>query len=201
MTKPVELLESGGAPDRGQPLAIEFANTSYARRGEPQEGIATPEHLGAWLRDRADLFETTLSASSLVRLTGAQLDRYRELRDAIRDILGCLVADAAPASRSLSTINQAAALAPRWPRLLSTSSEFRVRTQTSAAPVDAALAEIARSAIDVLAGRERENVRQCQGPGCVLFFLRDNPRREWCSTACGTRARVARHYWRHKDDH
>ncbi len=36
----------------------------------------------------------------------------------------------------------------------------------------------------------------CLGPGCVLYFTRDHPRREWCSDACGNRARVARHYAR-----
>ena len=34
-------------------------------------------------------------------------------------------------------------------------------------------------------------------PGCVLYFIKDHPRREWCSTACGNRARAARHYARH----
>ena len=39
--------------------------------------------------------------------------------------------------------------------------------------------------------------RATHAPGCVLYFVQDHPRREWCSTACGNRARVARHYDRH----
>jgi hypothetical protein len=42
-------------------------------------------------------------------------------------------------------------------------------------------------------------LRACQAPGCVLYFVKDHPRREWCSTACGNRARAARHYRRHRD--
>ena len=43
-------------------------------------------------------------------------------------------------------------------------------------------------------------LRACHAPGCVLYFLKDHPRREWCSTACGNRARAARHYRRHRLD-
>jgi len=199
MAVPVEALESGGAPDRGQPLAVEFANTSFARRGEPQEGIGTPEHLGAWLRDRAGLFDSSLPASTLVRLNGAQLAGFRSLRDAIRSVAASIVDERPSPSGAVSVINQVSALAPRWPRLVSSSAEFQILEQTSASSLDAALAEIARSAMELFARHERANLRRCQGPGCVLYFLRDSPRREWCSTACGTRARVARHYWRHKE--
>ncbi|WP_317183827.1 CGNR zinc finger domain-containing protein [Intrasporangium sp.] len=39
-------------------------------------------------------------------------------------------------------------------------------------------------------------MRACYGPGCVLYFVREHTRREWCSAGCGNRARVARHYHR-----
>ncbi|MFD2356647.1 CGNR zinc finger domain-containing protein [Nonomuraea ferruginea] len=32
----------------------------------------------------------------------------------------------------------------------------------------------------------------------MLYFLRDTPRREWCSAGCGNRARAARHYAKKK---
>ena len=41
-------------------------------------------------------------------------------------------------------------------------------------------------------------LRACLGPGCVLYFVQQHPRREWCSAGCGNRARVARHYHRHR---
>lgn len=67
---------------------------------------------------------------------------------------------------------------------------------TRATPADAALAAIARSAIGVFGGPRRADLRACQGPGCVLHFVKDHPRREWCSAGCGNRARVSRHYYR-----
>jgi predicted RNA-binding Zn ribbon-like protein len=58
------------------------------------------------------------------------------------------------------------------------------------------LAAFATDAIDLLTGPHRQDLRACGAPGCVLLFLKDHPRREWCSAACGNRARQARHYAR-----
>ena len=60
-----------------------------------------------------------------------------------------------------------------------------------------ALSSITRDAIDLMTGDTRASVRACHAPGCVLYFVKDHPRREWRSTACGNRARAARHYERH----
>jgi predicted RNA-binding Zn ribbon-like protein len=59
-----------------------------------------------------------------------------------------------------------------------------------------ALARLAAEAVDLLARPSTLGV--CEAPGCVLYFVRDRPRRQWCSAACGNRARVARHYRRHR---
>ena len=70
------------------------------------------------------------------------------------------------------------------------------RTRRKPDPTDVALAALAADAIELLTGPERENLRACGAPGCVLIFLKDHPRRTWCSAACGNRARQARHYER-----
>jgi predicted RNA-binding Zn ribbon-like protein len=49
----------------------------------------------------------------------------------------------------------------------------------------------------LMAGENPVGLRACYAPGCVLYFVNSHPRREWCSTACGNRARAARHYQRH----
>jgi predicted RNA-binding Zn ribbon-like protein len=58
------------------------------------------------------------------------------------------------------------------------------------------LSALAADTIRLLTGPERDEIRACGAPGCVLVFLRRHPRREWCSAACGNRARQARHYAR-----
>jgi predicted RNA-binding Zn ribbon-like protein len=64
--------------------------------------------------------------------------------------------------------------------------------------VAAALSLLAVESIDLLTGAAAGSLRACHAPGCVLYFVKDHPRREWCSTACGNRARAARHYRRHR---
>jgi predicted RNA-binding Zn ribbon-like protein len=44
----------------------------------------------------------------------------------------------------------------------------------------------------------RHQLRACLAPGCVVYFIKNHPRREWCSAGCGNRARSARHYQRHR---
>jgi predicted RNA-binding Zn ribbon-like protein len=58
------------------------------------------------------------------------------------------------------------------------------------------LAALARDTIELLTSPLANELRACDAPGCVLTFLKDHPRREWCSQACGNRARQARHYQR-----
>lgn len=69
--------------------------------------------------------------------------------------------------------------------------------RTAHAPALAAVAAIAEEAVALFAGPDRLLLRACRAPGCVLYFVRNHPRRAWCSDGCGNRARVARHYQRH----
>jgi predicted RNA-binding Zn ribbon-like protein len=50
--------------------------------------------------------------------------------------------------------------------------------------------------VDILTGPAATRLRACYAPGCVLYFVKAHPRREWCSDACGNRVRAARHYQR-----
>ncbi|GAA3437212.1 CGNR zinc finger domain-containing protein [Kutzneria kofuensis] len=59
---------------------------------------------------------------------------------------------------------------------------------------------IATLGVELLAGADRGRLRACLAPNCVLYFVKEHTRREWCSPNCGNRARVARHYQRHRQD-
>ncbi|MQY04185.1 CGNR zinc finger domain-containing protein [Actinomadura macrotermitis] len=179
------------APALGEPLGIEFGNTRYAVRGEVREGLASPALLASWLQDhpipRAD--------QAVPALTPDDLPRFVALRDAIRALARHAADGTEPAAGPLAVVNDAAALAPGWPHL---SWRSGAAERTAAPPVDAVLAAIAGSAVEVFGGPLRDAVRACGGPGCVLFFVKRHPRREWCSPGCGNRARVGRHYARHR---
>ncbi|WP_200827738.1 CGNR zinc finger domain-containing protein [Thermomonospora echinospora] len=191
-------LESGGAPTLGEPLAVEFGNTRYAVRGNPQEGLAKPEHLAAWLRDYAGAFVPGAADAAVTALAPDDLGRFLRLRDVVRDCTRAIVNGHHPSAALIDELNAASALAPAWPRLEPSGDDLTVTAMTSANPVDAVLGTIARSAIEIFGGPNRTALRACGGPGCILFFVKNHPRREWCSPGCGNRARVARHYDRHR---
>ncbi|MFI6323516.1 CGNR zinc finger domain-containing protein [Nonomuraea sp. NPDC050556] len=168
----------------GEPLPVELANTTYAVRGKVRDGLADVGALSAWLE---------LTLPGLPSPREADLTVARELRDAIRALAGAVVAGERPAEAAVEAVNKHARTAPRW-------RELRWDAPPSAVPyntlggVAGALSSIAQEAVDLFAGPLLDDLRACHAPGCVLFFVKDHPRREWCSAGCGNRARAARHY-------
>jgi predicted RNA-binding Zn ribbon-like protein len=161
----------------GEPLAIDFANTRRASRGVPVELLPDPAALGAWLLDH-------LGEDLTGQLGPAVLGDFVAMRDAIPP-------------DATAIVNAAAAAAPSWPQLVDGAAVQR----TQAPAVDAALAAIARSAITVFGGPDRQDVRACgRRPVCIKFFVKNHPRRGYCSPACANRARVSRHHERHKGE-
>ncbi|NGO75655.1 hypothetical protein G6045_08170 [Streptomyces sp. YC504] len=182
-------------PQLGEPLPIELANATYAVRGRPQDGLRMVEQLALWLEGVNDRLPVPLSTSVLRSVDEADLERARELRESVRAIAACAVRGARPPQAALDMLNERAAEAPCW-RELRWEKSPASSLQHDGPPVTAVLASIAQGAVDLFAGPGLDDLRACQGPGCVLFFVKDHPRREWCSAACGNRARAARHYAR-----
>jgi predicted RNA-binding Zn ribbon-like protein len=88
---------------------------------------------------------------------------------------------------AIHTVNKHA----RAPQLELTDGAFTSR------PAAAPLSAIATQAVELFGQGDGFELRACLAPGCVLYFVKDHPRREWCSAGCGNRARAARHYARH----
>jgi predicted RNA-binding Zn ribbon-like protein len=191
--------EQAGGAGLGEPLSIEFANTLAAAHGRVRDGLSHPAGLTAWLtehRGRLGLEPGDIAAID----PAGQLEQFVTLRNAIRSLVHAVTEGAAPAAADLDVINDAAAAAPRWPALLPREpGQLGIVEQSSGAPEAAGLALIARDAITLLGGYFRDDLRACKAPGCARFFVKDHPRREWCSAACGNRARAARHYRRRHD--
>jgi predicted RNA-binding Zn ribbon-like protein len=93
-------------------------------------------------------------------------------------------------------VNAAVAAAPTSARLTE-SGDVETRWHTEYGG-NAALAAIAREAIDLLSSPDRlARLRRCANPTCSMLFLAENKRRQWCTAnICGNRTRVARHYER-----
>ncbi|MFJ8045664.1 CGNR zinc finger domain-containing protein [Kitasatospora sp. NPDC096147] len=194
----VDDLESGGAPLLGEPLPIELANATYAVRGRLVDGLQTPGHVAAWLRDNRARFTGEVTDRDLLAVGPGELSATRLLRDAIRQLTDAAAHRTRPPQHAIETVNHQVRTVPRWRELSWGDTTPTATTHTTADPVGAALTEVAQQTVELFAGPDLPKVTACEAPGCVLYFLKDHPRREWCSPACGNRARAARHYERTK---
>ncbi|MEV2274768.1 ABATE domain-containing protein [Nocardiopsis sp. NPDC049922] len=184
-------------PARGEHPAIDLVNTVFVRggrRGRLVDSLAGPGRLGAWLDEHAAVLG--LSAPSTVD-EGPEGERalasFVALRDALRRIATAAVAGTEAAPEDVAAVNGAARATADWVELPPAGYGPPVHRTDAADPVRAAHSRVARAAVGLLTGPDRELLRSCPAPGCVRFYLRTHPRRAWCSTACGNRVRVARH--------
>jgi len=175
-------------------MAIELHNTVYAAGGAIVDGLADQASVEAWLEglaqrlpDGGDRSEPWPTAQELVAL-----------RDPVRVALHAVVAGTAQDAAALDVINGASRRARRSPIVAwrPDADPVAATDYHGASRADIVIGALASDAIDLLTGPRRGDLRACGAPGCVLMFLKNHPRREWCSNTCGNRARQARHYHR-----
>jgi predicted RNA-binding Zn ribbon-like protein len=181
-----------------EPVAVRLMSTIWADTEGLHDDLRSPQDVDEWL-DAAHIRREDVPA------TVEELASARGLRDALRRLAAHVTADSRPAAASATTtledaIRHVNAVAVRSPASVLTRHGERlgVGTQPGVSPVTAGLAGVAEDAIQLLAGDDAASLRACHAPGCVLYFVKTHPRRQWCSVACGNRARAARHYQRSK---
>jgi predicted RNA-binding Zn ribbon-like protein len=170
-------------------LALEFVATLAGRKREPLDRLATRVDLSAWL-EQAGLGTGIVSSE-------ADLAAARELREAIYGLLHARRANRRARGADVATVNRFAALSPPVPQL-----DGRLRLEWQAPnPATAALAQIARAAVELLSSPDVDRIRDCADPTCSLMFIdHSRPgRRRWCSMdRCGNRTKTARYRHRSK---
>lgn len=208
---PVSTISSPSAPLLGEPLPVELMNTIWADRDGVHEALATPQDAAGWLgaiSGRADLAVPGLRAWAghpPAGDLGRVHRRLHRLREAARGLAARrtedprqIAADSGPVTEAVAVVNELASGSAMLPRLAwPDGAEPSLVHATEDGPGDTAVAELARATIRLFAGSDSARLRACLAPGCVLYFVQSHPRREWCSAACGNRARQARHYRRH----
>lgn len=184
-------------PVTGEPLALELVNTTFidgGLRGRLIDALTTPGQLKAWVVSHHERFSPDLQALLPEAIYNPEtLGRFLELRSALRACLTAVTGGSTPEPDEAATVNRFAAegafrlaLTPGRPVAI------RRRWPTDD-PLTNALGEIAADACELLMPDRIGKVKACPAPGCILFFEKSHPRREWCSPACGNRVRVARH--------
>ena len=128
------------------------------------------------------------------RVTGEDVERTRALRTALFAIVEAELSGRPPGRADIAALNTAAAVPETAPRLrLGPDGLRRVGGRPRIAEV---LGVIARAAIDLLPGPQREQLSECAAEDCRGIYVDTSPgrTRRWCSAArCGNRARVAAH--------
>jgi predicted RNA-binding Zn ribbon-like protein len=180
-------MDDYAGPARDEPLAVELHNTLYAVRGNGYDGLADNAGADAWLAAMSHRLPAEARGASV---PGARL---RDLRDAVRAALHA-AADGTPLpGGALRALNAAVSAAPRAleGRLGDGGAVVLAERHPGAGADQIVLAELARSALELVGELDPAELRACGAPGCVLMFVKDH-RREWCSVACGNRARQSR---------
>jgi predicted RNA-binding Zn ribbon-like protein len=179
-------------PIRAEPLPIELHNTLYSDGGRVVDGLADAKDLRAWVAALGDRLP-----AQAARVEADRLEDFLALRSAARAALSAVQEGRQVPADALAELNRASERSPRSVRLIQRGSTRRSEVRYHApTATDIALGVIAADTIELLSGPRADDLRACAAPGCMLMFLKDHPRREWCSATCGNRARQARHYAR-----
>jgi predicted RNA-binding Zn ribbon-like protein len=183
----------------GEPVPVRLMNTIWADTAGVHDDLTTPAALHDWLV----AIDHRYAADAIGEPRPHDLAEAKLLRDSLRRLAAFCADDPRPAAQSpvdsvddaLAVVNRAVTHLPHAQLVIWDGRLHRGRTAPTS-PTRVAMAGLARDSIDMLTGRGASKLRACQAPGCVLYFVRSNPRREWCSEICGNRARAARHYRR-----
>ena len=184
-----------------EPLPVRLMGTIHADADGVHDELRTLADVDQWL-DAAGLDRAGANA------TERELAKARALRDALRRLAAHVTRDSRQAAASATTDVQAAvdqvnSTAAELPAPVLTLRDGRLALSLpplgapeGPSPVTTGLARVAEQAAGLLGGPDAARLRACYAPGCVLYFIKTHPRREWCSVACGNRVRAARHYQR-----
>lgn len=197
--------QSPPSPILGQALPVELMNTIWADRQGVHDALAAHDVARSWIETISSRVEFSVP-DGVDQLGAGGLAHLRGLRDALRRIAaertGDLREPAASAitdlETAIQTVNEAARLAYIWPTLtMTTDGAITDHYEPAGAPDELLVSTLATQGIELFSRKADLDLRACLAPGCVLYFIKEHPRREWCSNACGNRARAARHYARH----
>jgi predicted RNA-binding Zn ribbon-like protein len=177
-----------------EPPAVRLMSTIWADTDGIHDDLGTTADVDEWL-------DAVCTHRAGAQATGSELAKARGLRDAVRRLAAHVTQDSRQAAASAMTdvaaaldqVNSTAAELPA-PGLALRDGRLELSARRPPSTVTAGLAQVARQAVELLGGEDAVRLRACYAPGCVLYFVKTHPRREWCSVACGNRVRAARHY-------
>lgn len=161
-------------------LALDLAGTLKWRRDVPEEHLAEPSDLAAWLVG-AGVLDSRPAAGA------AELSAAIRLREAAYVLAADRAAGRSPDPAALDVVNAFAAEPPV--RLTFADGGLR-----RAGDVAAGLSEVARALLPLLGDDGEDVVKECAKPACTRLFADRSRghRRTWCGMQeCGSQAKMA----------
>ena len=177
-------------PWLGFPAAVDLANTVVVTAPEETDLLSTEAELVTWVEAEKG------------RIPGAEaarchLSAVRALRAPVRAVLFAAAEGRPLPSDAVVALNAASGGALSYPVL---RRDGRVEERSvSNDPFADFRAAVARSAMSLLAGGDRDRLDICRAPSCGMLFLRRGAAQKWCCARCGNRSRVARHAQRQRN--
>jgi predicted RNA-binding Zn ribbon-like protein len=176
-----------------EPTPIRLMSTVWADTSGRHDDLGSADDLEQWL-------DAVGAPRAGARATEEDLATAVRFRDAVRRLAAHATGDRRIGARSAmadldeaaSALNAVAQPQPA-PRIALRGDGFARVESEPGSGVRAGLAAVADETITLLTDGA-SGLRACYAPGCVLYFVKSHPRREWCSVACGNRARAVRHY-------
>ncbi|WP_408057547.1 ABATE domain-containing protein [Streptomyces chiangmaiensis] len=161
------------APLLGEPLPVELMNTVSVDRGRTHDALDSDAGATAWLRAVADRFGT---------VTGIRADQLDEdtmrpvagtLRDALRQLAAAATEDPRPPAtaaqparpEAITTLN---VLAQAWLELVWPADGQPRTYRGPGTPADLAVELIAHQGVELFTGADRDRLRPCLAPNCLL---------------------------------
>jgi predicted RNA-binding Zn ribbon-like protein len=162
--------------------ALDFLATLRDRHRDPTECLREPTDLDRWL--------AVAGLSLPARSTRDDLRQARRLRETVNRLTRAALTGEAAGATDRRELND---WARRWPLAPQADKRLRLRW-TAERPVQAALALIAREAVELLTSPDRSLIRECAAsPNCSRLYLDRSParRRRWCNMDwCGSQAKM-----------
>jgi predicted RNA-binding Zn ribbon-like protein len=182
----------------GESLALDLVNTAIVARGKARDLLATPADLAAWWRHALAHY------SDIAFVLGTPhsdmddppvLAPAKALRAALRAIFEAVIAGESVAASDLEVLNRI--LRSGYETIAIKPGDIpRPQLGSHDTGPDATLLPIARSAFDLLTGKDLARLHRCANDRCVLLFYdtTKSATRRWCSVGCMNRARSSRRY-------
>ncbi|MFO0974533.1 MAG: ABATE domain-containing protein [Phycisphaerae bacterium] len=188
----------------GGAACVDFVNTTGARHAHrPRERLRAYADLLTFARRI-----TLLTPARLARLARGAAARPQAARRALaravalRELLYRVLSTAARrgplAPPDLQRFNTACARAHAGRELTWSAGRPRWRWRDSAAPLDALLAPLVRSAAELLASDRLAALRRCGECDWLFLDSTRNHTRRWCKAQCADRVRARRYYRRRR---